>query len=58
MMQTVSARFAGGAAVGGVSKYCLSHSPVPVVVVRPESKVRKARDKRRADPKRGTHFDE
>ncbi|KAI0031805.1 hypothetical protein K488DRAFT_86484 [Vararia minispora EC-137] len=57
MMQTVSARF-GATAVGGVSKYCLSHSPVPVIVVRPEAKVRKALDKRRADPKRGTHFDD
>ncbi len=34
------------------------NSPVPVVVVRPESKVRKTLDKRRADPKRGIHFDE
>ena len=25
--------------VGSVSKYCLSHSPVPVIVVRPERKV-------------------
>ncbi|TRM63154.1 hypothetical protein BD626DRAFT_495691 [Schizophyllum amplum] len=43
--------------VGSVSKYCLSHSPVPVIVVRPERKVRKAVAKRRADPKRGRHFD-
>ncbi|EPQ50757.1 hypothetical protein GLOTRDRAFT_49836 [Gloeophyllum trabeum ATCC 11539] len=46
-----------GGGVGSVSKYCLSHSPVPIIVVRPESKVRKAREKRRADPKRGRHFD-
>ncbi|KDQ56744.1 hypothetical protein JAAARDRAFT_36235 [Jaapia argillacea MUCL 33604] len=46
-----------GGAVGSVSKYCLSHSPVPVIVVRPESKVKKSREKRRADPKRGRHFD-
>ncbi|KAG6834158.1 hypothetical protein H0H93_011503 [Arthromyces matolae] len=44
-------------AVGSVSKYCLSRSPVPIIVVRPEGKVRKAFEKRRADPKRGTHFD-
>ncbi|KAI9513526.1 hypothetical protein F5148DRAFT_1156329 [Russula earlei] len=48
----------GSPSIGGVSKYCLSHSPVPVIVVRPESKVRKALDKRRADPKRGIHFDD
>jgi nucleotide-binding universal stress UspA family protein len=48
----------GSQSMGGVSKYCLRHSPVPVVVVRPESKVRKTLDKRRADPKRGIHFDE
>ncbi|KAI6018327.1 hypothetical protein EDC04DRAFT_464306 [Pisolithus marmoratus] len=44
--------------VGSVSKYALSHSPVPVIVVRPESKVRKVVEKRKRDPKRGTHFDE
>jgi len=48
----------GAPSIGGVSKYCLSHSPVPVIVVRPENKVRKALDKRRADPKRGIHFDD
>jgi len=48
----------GSQSMGGVSKYCLRHSPVPVVVVRPESKVRKTLDKRRADPKRGIHFDD
>jgi len=50
-----------GAAFGGmgsVSKYCLSHSPVPVIVVRPERKVRKTILKRRLNPKRGTHFEE
>jgi len=45
-----------GASIGSVSKYCLSHSPVPVIVVRPGRKLRKAVEKRRADPKRGTHF--
>lgn len=38
-------------------RYCLSHSPVPVIVVRPGRKLRKAVEKRRADPKRGTHFE-
>lgn len=31
---------------------------MPIIVVRPESKVRKVVAKRRADPKRGKHFDE
>ncbi|KAH7883107.1 hypothetical protein F5I97DRAFT_1902027 [Phlebopus sp. FC_14] len=44
--------------VGSVSKYALAHSPVPLIVVRPERKVRKVREKRRRDPKRGIHFDE
>jgi hypothetical protein len=57
MKQAFGAAF-GAQSMGGVSKYCLSHSPVPVIVVRPESKVRKTLDKRRADPKRGIHFDE
>ncbi|CAL1709719.1 unnamed protein product [Somion occarium] len=57
MMQAWGAAF-GAPGVGSVSKYCLSHSPVPIIVVRPESKVRKAMLKRRADPKRGKHFDE
>lgn len=39
------------------SRYCLTHSPVPIIVVRPERKVKKAVEKRKADPKRGTHFD-
>ncbi|KAF4579643.1 hypothetical protein EYR40_000180 [Pleurotus pulmonarius] len=47
----------GSIGVGSVSKYCLTHSPVPIIVVRPERKVRKAVEKRRADPKRGRHFD-
>jgi nucleotide-binding universal stress UspA family protein len=41
-----------------VARHCLSRSPVPVIVVRPERKVRKTVEKRRADPKRRTHFDE
>ncbi|KAJ7478679.1 hypothetical protein B0H11DRAFT_2028282 [Mycena galericulata] len=47
----------GKGGIGSVSKYCLTHSPVPIIVVRPERKVKKAVEKRRADPKRGTHFD-
>ncbi|KAJ8507148.1 hypothetical protein ONZ45_g10450 [Pleurotus djamor] len=47
----------GSIGVGSVSKYCLTHSPVPIIVVRPERKVRKAIEKRRADPKRGRHFE-
>jgi nucleotide-binding universal stress UspA family protein len=57
MKQAFGAAF-GSQSMGGVAKYCLSHSPVPVIVVHPESKVRKTLDKRRADPKRGIHFDE
>ena len=57
MMQAWGAAF-GAPGMGSVSKYCLSHSPVPIIVVRPESKVRKTIEKRRADPKRGKHFDE
>ncbi|EIN14660.1 hypothetical protein PUNSTDRAFT_49371 [Punctularia strigosozonata HHB-11173 SS5] len=55
MMQAWGAAF-GAPGVGSVSKYCLSRSPVPIIVVRPENKVRKAQAKRRANPKRGTHF--
>lgn len=44
------------AGVGSVSKYALSHSPVPIIVVRPERNVRKVLEKRLKDPKRGTHF--
>lgn len=40
---------------GSVSKYCLQHSPVPVIVVRPTSKRDKARDKRANDPDRQTY---
>ncbi|KAJ7594236.1 hypothetical protein C8J56DRAFT_1002181 [Mycena floridula] len=47
----------GKGTMGSVSRYCLAHSPVPIIVVRPERKVKKAIEKRRADPKRGTHFD-
>lgn len=42
--------------VGKVSRWCLSHSPVPVIVVRPERKVKKTMEKRLADPRRSRHF--
>lgn len=57
MIQSWGAAF-GAPGMGSVSKYCLSRSPVPVIVVRPERKVKKAMEKRKADPKRGKHFDE
>jgi hypothetical protein len=42
---------------GSVSKYCLQHSPVPVIVVRPTSKRDKARSKRANDPDRQGYRD-
>ncbi|CAI6340009.1 unnamed protein product [Periconia digitata] len=42
---------------GSVSKYCLQHSPVPVIVVRPSSKRDKARNKRALDPNRHSYRD-
>jgi hypothetical protein len=42
---------------GSVSKYCLQHSPVPVIVVRPSSKRDKARVKRARDPSRHGYKD-
>ncbi|CAE6493534.1 unnamed protein product [Rhizoctonia solani] len=44
--------------MGSVSRYCVSHSPVPVIVVRPERKVRKSMEKRRTDGRRRHQFDE
>jgi hypothetical protein len=40
---------------GSVSKYCLQHSPVPVIVVRPTSKRDKAKGKRAQDPDRSKY---
>ncbi|KAK9447726.1 uncharacterized protein V1518DRAFT_420247 [Limtongia smithiae] len=37
---------------GSISKYCLQHSPVPVIVVRPSNKREKKKAKRQADPTR------
>lgn len=42
---------------GSVSKYCLQHSPVPVIVVRPNSKRAKAKRKRYLDPSRHGYKD-
>lgn len=42
----------GAPGMGSVSRYCVSHSPVPVIVVRPERKVKKSIAKRQNDPKR------
>ncbi|TKX26475.1 putative universal stress family protein [Elsinoe australis] len=42
---------------GSVSKYCLQHSPVPVVVVRPSSKRDKKKRKRLKDPARRGYRD-
>lgn len=40
---------------GSVSKYCLQHSPIPVIVVRPSPKREKKKKKRRADPTRRSY---
>ena len=40
---------------GSVSKYCLQHSPVPVIVVRPTSKRMKKKKKRQADTGRSLY---
>jgi len=42
---------------GSVSKYCLQHSPVPVIVVRPLSKRDKKKRKRMQDPTRQGYRD-
>jgi hypothetical protein len=46
-----------GVLPGSVSKYCLQHSPVPVVVVRPSQKRQKKKAKREADPTRRSYRD-
>ncbi|ODN72887.1 hypothetical protein L202_08310 [Cryptococcus amylolentus CBS 6039] len=45
----------GAPGMGSVSRFSVSHSPVPVIVVRPERKVRKHLQKRQNDPKRGQY---
>lgn len=43
----------GAPGMGSVSRYCVSRSPVPVIVVRPDQKVKKKNSKRRPNnPKR------
>ncbi|KAI9676240.1 MAG: hypothetical protein M1829_003069 [Trizodia sp. TS-e1964] len=42
---------------GSVSKYCLQHSPVPVIVVRPTKKRENKKKKRKADPARSGYLD-
>ena len=42
---------------GSVSKYCLQHSPVPVIVVRPTYKRERKKKKRQADPNRKNYLD-
>ncbi|ODQ68262.1 adenine nucleotide alpha hydrolases-like protein [Nadsonia fulvescens var. elongata DSM 6958] len=42
---------------GSVSKYCLQHSPVPVIVVRPTHKRQRNKDKRASDPTRRSYKD-
>ena len=42
---------------GSVSKYCLQHSPVPVIVVRPSSKREGKKKKRLLDPARRGYRD-
>jgi hypothetical protein len=41
--------------MGSVSRFAVSHSPVPVIVVRPERKVKKTLAKRQNNPKRGQY---
>ena len=40
---------------GSISKYCLQHSPIPVIVVRPSPKREKKKNKRLADPNRRSY---
>ncbi|KAK9460284.1 uncharacterized protein V1516DRAFT_712352 [Lipomyces oligophaga] len=42
---------------GSISKYCLQHSPVPVIVVRSSEKRQKKKLKRQADPNRRGYMD-
>lgn len=47
----------GAPGMGSVSRYCISHSAVPVIVVRPEAKVKKSQAKReKKDPKRKSYL--
>ncbi|KAL9939467.1 hypothetical protein V8E36_001284 [Tilletia maclaganii] len=51
----MGAGFSNSVIVGSVSREILSHSPVPVIVVRPENKVEKHLKKRQNDPKRRSY---
>src|SRR4051794_40693645 len=42
---------------GSVSKYCLQHSPVPVIVVRPNEKRERKKRKRQDNATRKTYMD-
>lgn len=42
---------------GSVSKYCLQHSPIPVIVVKPHQKRAKKKAKRLNDPSRKAYHD-
>lgn len=46
-------RAIGAPGMGSVSRFAVSHSPIPVIVVRPERKVKKYLEKRQNNPKRG-----
>lgn len=45
----------GAPGMGSISRFAVSHSPVPVIVVRPERKVKKTQQKREAAGKRGQY---
>jgi hypothetical protein len=41
--------------MGSISRFAVTHSPIPVVVVRPERKVKKTMQRREAAGKRGQY---
>ncbi|KAK0537238.1 hypothetical protein OC842_001695 [Tilletia horrida] len=53
----MGAGFSNSVVVGSVSREILSRSPVPVIVVRPETKVEKHLKKRQANPARRSYHD-
>lgn len=46
-----------GLKAGSISKWCLQNSPVPVIVVRPDRKRDKAKQKRMQDPSRRSYIE-
>lgn len=46
-----------GLKAGSISKWCLQNSPVPVIVVRPDRKRDKAKQKRMQDPNRRSYLE-